>query len=295
MSNTAGAFGGAIGNYGSTSISDSKFTGNTAGTNGGGIDTTVSLSIVNSSFVANTTGIRGGGINNYLGTMSISSSTFSGNSSGGYGGAISNDAGTAAVTGSTFNANFANSGGGLQTSGALNVTNSTISGNRATSGNGGGLLWVTPGSIGLLNTTVFSNSATSTGGSIYAGGSANPAITLKNTLIAQGLPTNCDATISSQGYNLESANSCGFSAGGDKANVNPKLGSLPNNGGATWTHALLTGSPAIDGGTNSGCPGTDQRGTARPIDGDHNGSAICDIGAYETPSSWSVYLPLVKR
>ena len=151
------------------------------------------------------------------------------------------------------------------------------------------------GSIGLLNTTLVSNTATTQGGNIYAGGSTNTSITLKNTLIAAGAPNNCDATISSQGNNLESANSCGLSAAGDKINRQSQAGPLQNNGGATWTHALLSGSPAIDAGTNSGCPATDQRGVARPIDGDRDGSAVCDIGAYETPSLWPVFLPLIKR
>ena len=295
ISNTAASHGGAIGNYGSTSISNSKFTGNTAGINGGGIDTTVGLALINTTFISNTAGVRGGGVNNYLGTMSINNNTFSLNVSGGYGGGISNDAGTATINSSTFNDNAANSGGGLQNSGTLNVTNSTVSGNHATNGNGGGLYWVTPGSIGVLNTTIANNTATTQGGNIYAGGSANASIMLKNTLVAQGAPTNCEASISSQGHNLESANSCGLNAAGDKISVNPQLGSLQNNGGTTWTHALLTGSPAIDAGTNSGCPATDQRGVSRPIDGNHDGSALCDIGAVEAPAQWFVFLPLIKR
>jgi hypothetical protein len=294
ISNTAGSHGGAIGNYGSTSISSSTFTANSASINGGGIDTTVALTLNNTTFISNTAGVRGGGVNNYLGVMSINTSTFSGNTSGGYGGAISNDAGTATVTNSTFKANTASSGGGLQNSGTLNVTNSTVSGNRASAGSGGGLYWV-GGTIGLLNVTLNTNTASTPGGNVYVGGSSNISITLKNTLLAAGAPNNCDAAIASQGHNLESANTCGLNASGDKINANPKLGALQNNGGSTLTHALLAGSPAIDAGTNSGCPAADQRGVARPIDGDRNGSAICDIGAVEAPPSWTVYLPPVIR
>jgi hypothetical protein len=65
--------------------------------------------------------------------------------------------------------------------------------------------------------------------------------------------------------------------------ASPTLGPLQNNGGPTQTHALLTGSPAINAGNPSGCRdnlgapiATDQRGFPRPSNG-----TLCDIGAYE--------------
>jgi hypothetical protein len=73
--------------------------------------------------------------------------------------------------------------------------------------------------------------------------------------------------------------------------INAMLGLLTNNGGPTLTHALLSGSPAIDAGDNSavtnppftGPPFTDQRGGSfsRIADGDGNSTAIVDIGPYE--------------
>jgi hypothetical protein len=63
--------------------------------------------------------------------------------------------------------------------------------------------------------------------------------------------------------------------------INPRLAPLANNGGFTLTHALHAGSKAIDAGSSAAAPPTDQRGVARPRDGDGNGSKIADIGAFE--------------
>jgi len=119
----------------------------------------------------------------------------------------------------------------------------------------------------------------------------NDTVYAKNTIIAnntveKGTGPDFRGVISSYGYNLigdttdctinESANPSTNITG-----VNPMLGPLQNNGGSTETHALLSGSPAIDAGDctdkDSNPVLTDQRGVSRP-----QGSR-CDIGAYEYP------------
>ena len=73
----------------------------------------------------------------------------------------------------------------------------------------------------------------------------------------------------------------------DLVGVNPLLGPLAANGGPTLTHMLRPGSPAIDAwydgsvGPGSSCPALDQRGVRRPVDGNRDGRAGCDIGAVE--------------
>jgi hypothetical protein len=109
-------------------------------------------------------------------------------------------------------------------------------------------------------------------------------VVLQNTIIAANRITSffggadCRGPIISGGYNLVGNSSdCSFSPSiGDLIGIDPGLGLLQDNGGPTWTHGLLSGSPAIDAGS-SDCPepATDQRGVGRP-----QGSA-CDIGAFE--------------
>ena len=78
---------------------------------------------------------------------------------------------------------------------------------------------------------------------------------------------------------------------------NPLLSVLDYNGGSTKTHALLSGSPAIDAGSNDYCPPIDQRGAFRPFDGNGDGNRVCDIGAYEYGSYqlFIAFLPLILK
>ncbi|HEY7448953.1 MAG TPA: choice-of-anchor Q domain-containing protein, partial [Vicinamibacterales bacterium] len=125
---------------------------------------------------------------------------------------------------------------------------------------------------------------------------AGAVVNFKNTIIAGNFDggatshPDCSGTLNSQGHNLVSNTAgCSFDSGtGDLTGFPPELGPLTNYGGPTETHALLPLSPAIDAG-NPGMPGTggetcladDQRRVARPLDGNGNSTAECDIGAYE--------------
>lgn len=124
-------------------------------------------------------------------------------------------------------------------------------------------------------TSAGASCSASGGGIVYDTEGDSPSLTA--TIVANQLAGgDCNTIITSFGFNLDSDSSCGLSGTGDQSGVDPLLGPLQNNGGPTETHALLTGSPAIDAVT-SGCPppATDQRGIARA-----QGPA-CDIGAYE--------------
>ncbi len=217
------------------------------------------------------------------------------------GGGLYND-GTLILTNSTVSGNTAScessgsggrcfaEGGGIRSGGTLTLTNSTVSGNTAsctaTGGSacvawGGGLY--NSGTTTITYSTVTANTASCTpnGFCVTAGGGLyndEGTYTLMATIVANQLAgSDCAGGVISKGFNLDSDNTCNLTVTGDQPGVtNPLLGSLANNGGPTQTHALLTGSPAIDAVT-SGCPppATDQRGVTRP-----QGTA-CDIGAYE--------------
>jgi hypothetical protein len=264
---------------------------------------------INNTFTLTTAGTaccNGGGAiydDGSVTPQTLTNDTFSGNTASfasgdtpccNGGGAYFNDGGPLTITQSTFNANkltfggVANNGGGgaiYHDGGDFTVTNSTFTDNTdSPSGGGtdagGGAIFYDGGTGMFTNDTIDSNSTDGTGGNIFSFSTA----TFKNTIIASGSApsnSNCAPTMAgsfaSGGHNIEDStpSQCAFGAAGDKVGVNPLLGPLQSNGGATHTQELLAGSPAIDAGDNSGCPATDQRGLARP-----QGPA-CDIGAVE--------------
>jgi predicted outer membrane repeat protein len=161
--------------------------------------------------------------------------------------------------------------------------NVTFSDNTAT--NNGGAIYNKAGVI-LVNATIADNAAEGQGGAIFNDGASSWS---KNTIWfgnvgADGSCSGDAGVQNSQGYNLGDDTTCNLTATGDITTSNPLLGPMQDNGGPTWTHALLLGSPAIDHGTNTGCPATDQRGMPRP----HNG--VCDIGAFEFGNLLPTYI-----
>jgi len=198
---------------------------------------------------------------------------------------------------STFSHNDAVSGGAINvvspSASPFTVTNSTISANHVTD-SGAGIN--TNSSVTLLNVTIANNvkdSSNKGSGLNLVGGTA----TLKNTLLSNntggGVSANCGKvggsgsplSVVSGGGNLSTDATCNLSSASDRQNVADALiGPLAANDNVlngTLTHALLTGSPAIDKGVTDGCPSSDQRGSIRPFDALVINTKVCDIGAFE--------------
>lgn len=179
-------------------------------------------------------------------------------------------------------------------SGVASLTNVTISGNvvNGSMSAGGGMAnqgIANQGVANLNNVTIAGNSAGRAGGLL-----AEAPVNIANSIVANNIATNAptsdcwtngsSAVINSQDYNLIGVpNFCGIvgATTHDITGVDPALGPLADNGGPTKTRALGAGSAAIDKGNDATCATSDQRGTARPQDGDGAGGAQCDIGAFE--------------
>src|SRR5262249_24513665 len=236
-----------------------------------------------------------------------SNCTLSDNVAGGvaFGGGIYNSGteseGSAMLTinSSTLSGNSATYGGGILNEGfsgsaMLTINNSKFSGNFAYNGGGGIASWsvgsqAAAATLTINNSTLSGNSAYY-GDSIYNDGTA--VLTIGNTILkvaASGTNIyNGYGTVTSLGYNLSSDWGGGLLAAmGDQINTDPMLGPLQDNGGPTFTHALLTGSPAIDAGKNFTAATMDERGPGfvrtsdNPSVGNANGGDGTDIGAYE--------------
>jgi hypothetical protein len=280
--NAANTYGGGMYNIGgSPSLTNVTFQDNTAQTGGGGMyNQTANPTLANVSFSGNTARFGGGMYNSENSSPTLTNVSFSSNTAQDAGGGIFNYVNSnPMLTNVTFTGNTAQSfGGGMHdTYSSPALTNVTFSGN--TAGSGGGMSNLGDSRPRLVNVTFSDNSAQSSGGGMYNDGSAFPRLT--NTIIANSSSGgDCDGPVNgASSYNLieDATRACGLTNGanGNLIGQDPRLDPLANNGGATLTHALQPGYPALDAGAKASCPATDQRGLPRPQ------GPNCDIGAVE--------------
>jgi len=267
---------GGILNNGTVNLERCVVTGNVVGANandfwkgGGGVYSgqNSTLNVLDSTVSNNrTTLVDGGGIYAFFNAaVRIERSTVSGNVAG-------------------------NVGGGIRMLGNAMIVNSTLSGNTSSAWFGGALFH-TDGVANLVNSTVTSNIAPAFGNAALFVGTftaANATLNITNTIVAEnrdldGNPgTGCFlapfgsgvVTLVSGGNNVFTDTTCAPVVS-DQIVATAAVGPLAANGGPTLTHALMSGSPALDAANPASCPPTDQRGVARPR------GIGCDVGAVE--------------
>ncbi|REJ79317.1 MAG: hypothetical protein DWQ47_00830 [Acidobacteria bacterium] len=264
------------------------------------------LNITNSVFLNNKSnagsGIGCGSGSGYCTSAEISNTTFEGNAAGN-GGGVFLCCGNNTPNGTPINFenvafinNYANQNGSAFRENALasiSFTNVTFAGNRSNSN--GATLQLARGTYVFENVTIAHNSSAdfNTSGGIDDQNFSAGGITIRNSIVASNRngvgPSDVNVTAGdfiSAGHNLFGVVSPQTVITGDttgnQIGVNPRLDPVPRfRGAATKTLALRPGSPAIDAGDPVNFEATDQRGVARPVDGDGTAGALPDIGAFE--------------
>jgi hypothetical protein len=296
---------------GTLTINRSTIASNTATSlGGGGIDDFTGILTVNDSTIIDNVGLssgnNGGGIANEVGQVAVTDCTIAGNTAN-YGGGIDN-VGSMTISDSTIAGNTGRaSGGGIASHDSdLNIGNSTISGNTAQGGFGGGGIFLI-GSFGFngydfpsleltavtitLNTATAQGSVGGVGGGIWVDQEhigqrdVSARVFIRSTIVAGNasdvVGPDVFGPVISAGHSLVGAtdNSRGWAAtdlqGTQASPLDPRLGPLQDNGGPTFTHAILTGSPAVAAGDVALRLSNDQRGTSRSV------ALVPDIGAFE--------------
>jgi hypothetical protein len=290
--------GGVVTSGAAAVIEKNKIIDNTTCGEGGGISAAFSAAIIRKNTISNNrqqgcSGGPGGGgiIVRGAGTVQVLNNKITGNAHGSLGGGISLfAAGTPTISGNYIQGNNGGTQGGgislVNQSDAL-IVNNIITGN--TAGSGGGIYWLVPsGAAGptVFNNTIADNNA-SEGTAVFADGFDIQAKLVNNVLTGSGTA----AVLFCGNFNDPNPPQISFedvwnSTGGaryggicsDQAGSNGTISADPLFG--TKFH-LQPGSPAIDAGTNAGAPTRDIDGDKRPLDGDHNGTPITDMGADE--------------
>ena len=268
---------------------------NNSANSGGGIDIrgNSELSIGLSTVSGNSTMSSIGGISILDSSATIDDSTVFGNSSdigssaisvAVTGGASASDSSSLVLSNSTVSGNSGPSFGAIQAGGssvnggstAITLINSTVSKNVATEDGPPGIYASISSTLTLVNSIVAGNSGGMSSADITApyAGRFNAA---GNNVLGDSSKISAEAFI---GVSPSNNNIIATSDGNRPTPITGILAPLSDNGGLTQTHALATGSPAVDAGDNAVCAAApinnlDQRREPRPV------GANCDIGAFE--------------
>jgi len=297
--NSSNYWGGGMYNYSSSpAVSGCTFTGNSAGLGGGMWNNSSSPTVSGCTFTGNSAGY-GGGMKNSSSSPVVMNCTFSGNSAGERGGGMDSGSSSPTVSGCTFIDNSAGDGGGMYNSSSSSPTVSgcTFTGNSA-GGDGGGMLNNYSSSPIVTNCTFASNLADVYGGGMYNEDSSSPK--LRNCILWGNTAASEGNEIYNDSGGIPVISYCDIGGcfpgglwdtslgadGGGNIDVDPVFVDADGGDDTPGTEddnlRLQVGSPCIDTGDSSAVTvGTDMDGQLRIMDGDNDGTAIVDMGAYE--------------
>jgi hypothetical protein len=313
VSGDSAAAGGAV-SWSSTAfvhIVDSRFDGNGAVSLGSGAATGGALSvrgplrIESSAFdgnILNGGRVAGGAIATSVattGAIEIRDSVFTGNtaepdavaSPSGIGGALSLDCTACSISlqRNYFGANRSQSAGAVFVRGnggaaALTLHNSSFVGNRATGQ--GGALFVNSAQLQVRHATFFGNAAP-VGGHVFT--TQSSVDELSNSVIApvaEGSGAACSigavAAVAVGNFRGNTDFSCTVSVPGSTPVADFRIIGVDDQQ-AMPVLAFDRSSPVVDGADSGRCLPDDARSAVRPQDGNDDGNALCDAGAFERP------------
>lgn len=322
------AFGGGVYAFGNVVAQYSQISGNSASSQtgsvyGGGVLANANFTLQSSTLSGNSASVAGntatlGGGAKVGGNALVTYSTVSDNAAygPGFGGGLNLGGAVNTIVSSTISGNLSQGGfagidafsGGAAGS-SFQMRNSTVSGNHAFGYSGG--VYVDSRTAKFYNSTIAFNEAGAAPGLELAANNAAIAVTLQSNLLSNNAisqSADSDLTTIANGFAIT------FNGGNLAAPANnlvrvtatnnlptdtiggacPRLGPLRDNGGLTKTHALLSGSPAVDAGNNLFLLFFDQRGSSLTngtqdyprVSGDSNKP---DIGAYEVQQADIVF------